>query len=338
MTAINDVTTLETDGEIAIVTLNSPPVNALSAPVREGIANGIKQAIDDPAIKAVVLVCEGKTFIAGADITEFGKAPKGPSLFDAQAMIENAPKPVIAAIHGTALGGGLEVALTCHYRVAVPSAKCGLPEVKLGLLPGAGGTQRLPRIVGPEKALEMVTSGSHVGAKQCLEMGLVDELAEEGKLREGAIAFAKKVVAEKRPLKKVRDLNDKVEAARGHPELFENFRKSIARKTRGFLAPEYNVQCIEAAVNLPFDEGIKVEQKLFRELVTGTQSAAQRHVFFAERQVWKLPDETGCARLRPRRHPQELREFGQEGPLPRGRSREAHGAPHRLPRHERSGR
>ncbi|PKQ04486.1 MAG: 3-hydroxyacyl-CoA dehydrogenase [Alphaproteobacteria bacterium HGW-Alphaproteobacteria-12] len=290
MTAINDVTTLETDGEIAIVTLNSPPVNALSAPVREGIANGIKQAIDDPAIKAVVLVCEGKTFIAGADITEFGKAPKGPSLFDAQAMIENAPKPVIAAIHGTALGGGLEVALTCHYRVAVPSAKCGLPEVKLGLLPGAGGTQRLPRIVGPEKALEMVTSGSHVGAKQCLEMGLVDELAEEGKLREGAIAFAKKVVAEKRPLKKVRDLNDKVEAARGHPELFENFRKSIARKTRGFLAPEYNVQCIEAAVNLPFDEGIKVEQKLFRELVTGTQSAAQRHVFFAERQVWKLPD------------------------------------------------
>tara|TARA_R110002110_G_scaffold168566_6_gene370102 strand:- start:6285 stop:8363 length:2079 start_codon:yes stop_codon:yes gene_type:complete len=290
MTAINDVATLETDGEIAILTLNSPPVNALSAPVREGIANGIKQAIDDPAVKAVVLVCDGKTFIAGADITEFGKVPKGPSLFDAQAMIENAPKPVIAAIHGTALGGGLEVALTCHYRVAVPSAKCGLPEVKLGLLPGAGGTQRLPRIVGPEKALEMVTSGSHVGAKQCLEMGLVDELAEEGKLREGAIAFAKKVVTEKRPLKKVRDLNDKVEAARGHPEIFANFRKSIARKTRGFLAPEYNVQCIEAAVNLPFDEGIKVEQKLFRELVTGTQSAAQRHVFFAERQVWKLPD------------------------------------------------
>ncbi len=290
MTKINDVTTLEKEGGVAVLTLNSPPVNALSAPVREGINNGIKQAIDDPEVNAIVLICEGRTFIAGADITEFGKAPQGPSLFDAQAMIENAPKPVIAAIHGTALGGGLEVALTCHYRVAVPSAKCGLPEVNLGLLPGAGGTQRLPRIVGAEKALEMVTSGTHVGAKKCLEMGLVDELAEEGKLREGAVAFASKIVAEKRPLKKIRDLNEKMEAARGKPEIFENFRKANARKFRGFLAPEYNIQCIEAAVNLPFDEGIKVEQKLFRELVTGTQSAAQRHVFFAERQAWKIPD------------------------------------------------
>lgn len=290
MTKINDVTTLEKEGGVAVLTLNSPPVNALSAPVREGINNGIKQAIDDPEVNAIVLICEGRTFIAGADITEFGKAPQGPSLFDAQAMIENAPKPVIAAIHGTALGGGLEVALTCHYRVAVPSAKCGLPEVNLGLLPGAGGTQRLPRIVGAEKALEMMTSGSHVGAKKCLEMGLVDELAEEGKLRDGAVAFANKIVAEKRPLKKIRDLNEKMEAARGKPEIFENFRKANARKFRGFLAPEYNIQCIEAAVNLPFDEGIKVEQKLFRELVTGTQSAAQRHVFFAERQAWKIPD------------------------------------------------
>ncbi|MEQ8268874.1 MAG: 3-hydroxyacyl-CoA dehydrogenase NAD-binding domain-containing protein [Parvibaculum sp.] len=287
---MNDVTTLETVGEVAVLTLNSPPVNALSAPVREGINNGIKQAMENDAVKAIVLICEGKTFIAGADITEFGKAPKGPSLFDALNMIEFASKPVVAAIHGTALGGGLEVALTCHYRVAVPSAKCGLPEVNLGLLPGAGGTQRLPRIVGPEKALEMVTSGQHVGAKKCLEMGLVDELTEEGKLRDGAVAFAKKIVAEKRPLKKVRDLSEKVEAARGKPEIFSEFRKANARKFRGFLAPEYNIQCIEAAVNLPFEEGIKVEQKLFRELVTGTQSAAQRHVFFAERQVWKLPD------------------------------------------------
>lgn len=202
MTKINDVATLEKEGEIAVLTLNSPPVNALSGPVREAITNGIKQAIDDADVKAIVLICEGRTFIAGADITEFGKAPKGPSLFDALAMIEHGPKPVVAAIHGTALGGGLEVALTCHYRVAVPSAKCGLPEVNLGLLPGAGGTQRLPRIVGPEKALEMVTSGQHVAAKKCLEMGLVDDLAEEGKLREGAVAFAKKIVAEKRPLKK----------------------------------------------------------------------------------------------------------------------------------------
>jgi len=290
MTAINEVGDLTIEGDVGVLTLNSPPVNALSAPVRTAINDGIKAAIENPAVKAIVLICDGRTFIAGADITEFGKAPSGPSLFDAQAMIENAPKPVIAAIHGTALGGGLEVALTCHYRVAVPSAKCGLPEVNLGLLPGAGGTQRLPRIVGAEKALEMMTAGSHVGAKACKEMGLVDELVEEGKLREGAIAFANKIVAEKRPLKKVRDLNDKVVADRGHPEIFANFRKANARKFRGFLAPEYNIQCIEAAVNLPFDDGIKVEQKLFRELITGTQSAAQRYVFFAERQVWKLPD------------------------------------------------
>jgi len=289
MAAINDVTDLTNEGDVAVLTLNSPPVNALSAKVREGIHKGIKAAIDDASVKSIVLICEGRTFIAGADISEFGSAPKGPSLFEAQSMIEDAPKPIVAAIHGTALGGGLEVALTCHYRVAVPSAKCGLPEVNLGLLPGAGGTQRLPRVVGPEKALQMVTSGQHVGAKQCLDMGLVDELATEGNLRADAIAFASKIVAEGRPLKKIRDSNEKVEAARGKPEIFDNIRKAIARKTRGFLAPEYNIQCIEAAVNLPFDEGIKVEQKLFGKLITGEQSAAQRHVFFAERQVWKIP-------------------------------------------------
>src|SRR5580700_3580926 len=283
MTAINEVTDLANDGEIAVITLNSPPVNALSAPVRDGLAGGFKKAIADANTKAIVLICEGKTFIAGADISEFGKAPKGASLFDVQNGIENSPKPVIAAIHGTALGGGLEVALTCHYRVAVPSARCGLPEVALGLLPGAGGTQRLPRIVGPQKAMEMVTSGQHVPAKQCLEMGLVDELVEEGKLKEGAIAFAKKVLAEGRPLKRVRDLNDKMEAARGHPEIFADFRKANARKFRGFLAPEYNIRCVEAAVNEPFADGLKTERKLFMELMTGPQSAAQRYAFFAER-------------------------------------------------------
>jgi 3-hydroxyacyl-CoA dehydrogenase len=290
MTAINEVGDLTIEGDVAVLTLNSPPVNALSGPVRAAIDGGIRQALANDAAKSIVLICEGRTFIAGADITEFGKAPTGPSLFDALAMIENSPKPVIAAIHGTALGGGFEVALTCNYRVAVPSAKCGLPEVNLGLLPGAGGTQRLPRIVGAQKALEMVTSGSHVGAKAAKEMGLFDEIVEEGKLRQGAIDFARKVVAEKRPQKKVRDLSEKMEADRKHPEIFAEFRKANARKFRGFLAPEYNIRCIEAAVNLPFEEGIKVEQKLFRELVTGTQSAAQRHVFFAERQVWKLPD------------------------------------------------
>ena len=187
MVVINDVTNFETDSNIAILTLNSPPVNALSAQVREGLHEGIKKAKNDKSVEAIVLICKGRTFIAGADITEFGKEPQGPSLFEALDMIENSNKPVIAAIHGTALGGGLEVALTCHYRIAIPSAKCGLPEVQLGLLPGAGGTQRLPRVVGVEKALQMVTSGQHVSAKECLEMGLVDELASEEKLLEDAI-------------------------------------------------------------------------------------------------------------------------------------------------------
>ncbi|MGZ5989933.1 MAG: enoyl-CoA hydratase/isomerase family protein, partial [Rhizomicrobium sp.] len=193
MTAINQVTDFSKEGEIGVITLNSPPVNALSAAVRDGLHDGFKAAIADPDVKAIVLICEGRTFIAGADISEFGGAQKGASLFDVQAMMEDSPKPVVAAINGTALGGGLEVALCAHYRVAVPSARCGLPEVNLGLLPGAGGTQRLPRIAGVEKALEMVTSGQHVPAKECLAMGLVDELAEEGKLKEAAIAFARKI-------------------------------------------------------------------------------------------------------------------------------------------------
>ena len=290
MTSINDVTTIEKDGNISIITLNSPPVNALSAPVREGLHKGITEARNDGETEAIVIICEGRTFIAGADISEFGQEPKGPSLFEVQEFIEDSNKPVIAAIHGTALGGGLEVALTCHYRIAVPSAKCGLPEVNLGLLPGAGGTQRLPRVVGVEKALQMVTSGQHVPAKQCLEMGLVDEIANEDGLREDSINFAKKIVSENRPLVKISEMNDKVEAARGNENIFTDFRASIARRARGFLAPEYNIQCIEAAVNNSFDEGIKIERKLFMELVTGTQSAAQRYAFFAQRQVAKIPD------------------------------------------------
>ena len=290
MTSINDVTTIEKDGNISIITLNSPPVNALSASVREGLHKGITEARNDGESEAIIIICEGRTFIAGADISEFGQEPKGPSLFEVQEFIEDSNKPVIAAIHGTALGGGLEVALTCHYRIAVPSAKCGLPEVNLGLLPGAGGTQRLPRVVGVEKALQMVTSGQHVPAKQCLEMGLVDEIANEDGLREDSINFAKKIVSENRPLVKISEMNDKVEAARGNENIFTDFRASIARRARGFLAPEYNIQCIEAAVNNSFDEGIKIERKLFMELVTGTQSAAQRYAFFAQRQVAKIPD------------------------------------------------
>ena len=282
--------TLAIEGDIGVLTLSYPPVNALSQLMREAIVEGVREANANPAIKAIVLVCDGRTFLAGADITEFGKPPKAPSLREAQDQIENAGKPVIAAIHGTALGGGLEVALCCHYRVAVPSAKCGLPEVHLGLLPGAGGTQRLPRIVGVEQALDMILNGSHVPAKKCLEMGLVDALVPEGELRAGAIAFARTVLTENRPLRKVRDNDDKLIAARAHPEIFAKVRQANARKFRGFPAPEANIQCVEAAVNLSFEEGLATERRLFTELVAGTPSIAQRYAFFAERKATKIPD------------------------------------------------
>jgi 3-hydroxyacyl-CoA dehydrogenase len=281
---------VDVEGAIGIVTVAYPPVNALSRSMRQAIIDGIAAAQADPAVQAIVFICDGRTFLAGADITEFGKPPQAPSLYEAQDMIENSHKPVIAAIHGTSLGGGLEVALCCHYRVAVPSAKCGLPEVHLGLLPGAGGTQRLPRIVGVPQALDFITNGTHVPAALCLASGLVDELVPEGQLREGAIAFARKVLAEGRPLRKVRDSDDKVLPARGHPEIFAAYREANARRFRGFLAPEYNIRCIEAAANLPFDEGKAVERKLFLELVGGIQSQAQRHAFFAERAAAKIAD------------------------------------------------
>ncbi|MDP3118557.1 MAG: 3-hydroxyacyl-CoA dehydrogenase NAD-binding domain-containing protein [Phenylobacterium sp.] len=290
MSQINPVTDLTLDGDVAVITLNSPPVNALSAAVRQGLFDAFTQANAEAAAKSIVLICDGRTFIAGADITEFGGAMAGASLPQVQEAIEGSSKPVVAAIHGTALGGGLEVALCAHYRVAVPSARLGLPEVNLGLLPGAGGTQRLPRVVGVETALAMMTSGRHVPAKEAKALGLVDELVEEGQLREAALAFARKVVAEGRPLAKIRDQNEKLEAAKGKPEIFAAFRKANARKFRGFLAPEYNIRCIEAAVNLPFEEGLEVERKLFLELMSGSQSAAQRYAFFAERQAQKIPD------------------------------------------------
>lgn len=286
MAAMSAVVDLSVDGDIGVLTIDSPPVNALSAAVRDGLAAGVAAAVADKAVKAIVLHCAGRTFIAGADISEFGGAMKGASLPAVQAAMEDCPKPIIAAIHGTALGGGLEVALTCHYRVAVPSAKLGLPEVKLGLLPGAGGTQRLPRLVGPEQALKMVTSGTPISAKAALASGLIDEIAPEDGLLEAAKAFAR------RPnlaLVKVRDKQDKVEAARATaPEMFAQFRRDNARTMRGFEAPEANIKCIEAAVNLPFDEGMKVERDLFVPLMMGLQSKAQRYVFFAERQANKV--------------------------------------------------
>lgn len=274
---------------VAVLTLNNPPVNALSQGVRQGLKEGVAKALADEAAKAILIYCEGRTFIAGADITEFASGPAEPGLHAVLESMENASKPVVAAIHGTALGGGLETALCCHYRVAVASAKLGLPEVNLGLLPGAGGTQRLPRVVGVEKALQMVTSGVPISASEALETGLVDRVVE-GDLREGALAFAREKIDRGDELKRIRDRDEKLLVARDNPELFSQFRKAIARKTRGFLAPEYNIRCIEAAVNQPFDEGMKTEAKLFMELMTGPQSAAQQYFFFAERQAGKIPD------------------------------------------------
>jgi 3-hydroxyacyl-CoA dehydrogenase len=289
MTAISRSVDADRRGRIAVLTVNNPPVNALSQHVRQGLRDGMKQAIADPAVAAVVIVCAGRTFIAGADITEFGKPPTEPGLHEVLDLIETSPKPVVAAIHGTALGGGLEVTLACHYRVGAKSARFGLPEVKLGLLPGAGGTQRLPRVVGVDKALQMITSGDPIGADEALRHGLIDEIVD-GDLAAAGVAFAEKIVTEKRPLKKIRDLDDKLAAARAKPELFADFRKSIARQTRGFRAPEACIKAVEAAVSLPFDQGMARERELFRELLTSPESKAQRYFFFAEREAAKIPD------------------------------------------------
>jgi 3-hydroxyacyl-CoA dehydrogenase len=298
MTAVSDMVDLDTRGRVAVLTVNNPPVNALSHGVRLGLSEGLRQAVADPAVAAVVIACQGRTFIAGADITEFGKPPKAPGLHEVLDAIEAAPKPVVAAIHGTALGGGLEVALACHYRVAVATARLGLPEVKLGLLPGAGGTQRLPRVVGVEKALQMIVSGDPIGAAEAARAGLVDEVVE-GDLAAAGAAFAEKVLAERRPLRKIRDLTDKVEAARGKPGIFADFRKSVARQTRGFRAPEHCIRAVEAAVALPFEQGLARERELFLELMNSPESRAQRYFFFAEREAAKIPDIPASTPTRP---------------------------------------
>jgi 3-hydroxyacyl-CoA dehydrogenase len=289
MTAITHSVDLDRRGRVAVITVNNPPVNALSQHVRQGLDEGLKKAIADPAVSAIVIACAGRTFIAGADITEFGKPPVPPSLHTVLDVIESSAKPVIAAIHGTALGGGLEVTLACHYRVGVKDARFGLPEVKLGLLPGAGGTQRLPRVVGVEKALSMMVSGDPIRADEALKHGLLDEIVD-GDLTTAGVAFADKVLNERRTLRKIRDLDDKLSAVRGKPDVFAAFRQSVARQTRGFRAPENIVKAVEAAVSLPFDQGIKRERELFAELLNSPESKAQRYFFFAEREAAKIPD------------------------------------------------
>ncbi len=287
---MNKVGTTEVVDGIGVLTIDYPPVNALSVHTRIALDEGFRAFAADDRVKAIVLICAGRTFIAGADISEFGKAMGGPNLQDVFDIIEGGTKPVVAAIHGTALGGGYELALICHYRIAVPSAKVGLPEVALGLLPGAGGTQRLPRIVGIPAALDLITGGAPVPAKKALDLGMIDALAEEGKLREDAIAFAQKLLAEGGPLLRVRDRQDKVEPYRGQPELYADYLKKNARAFRGFKAPFNIVKAIEAAAELPFEQGMERERELFGELMTSTESAAQRYYFFAEREGAKVPD------------------------------------------------
>jgi 3-hydroxyacyl-CoA dehydrogenase len=285
------ITTEVRDG-ILIVTSNNPPVNALGAAVRQGLWAAMDQLASDDEIKAAVIRCEGRTFFAGADITEFGKPPVEPMLPAVVDKIEASAKPVVAAIHGTALGGGLEVALGCHYRVAVPSAKLGVPEVKLGLLPGAGGTQRLPRVAGIEAAAEMCATGNPVSAKKAADVGLVDKIADEESLLEDALAFAKAMIGTEP--RRSREM-----PVHGDPAFIQTFATENAKRFRGFDAPAANLRCVQAAVELPFDQGIAFERQEFMKLMFGTQSAAQRHIFFAERQAAKIDGIPEDIQLRP---------------------------------------
>ncbi len=284
---MSNVVSYEIIDNIGVISVNNPPVNALSQAVREGILNALNQAQDD-ASEAVLISCEGRTFIAGADITEFGKPPQDPSLRDVLSAMENSKKLIVAAIHGTALGGGFETALACHYRCAVPSAKVGLPEVKLGLLPGAGGTQRVPRLAGVKAALNMITSGNPVAATTACEMGLIDEVINSDDLKAGALGYVKQLIESGAPLKRIRDVN--IDPSSIEPGFFDNFRKQIARRARGQIAPDRIITCVEAAVTMPIDKGLERERELFQELVTSPESAAMRHIFFSEREAAKIKD------------------------------------------------
>jgi 3-hydroxyacyl-CoA dehydrogenase len=286
---VSDPVTLRREGAIAIVTVDNPPVNALKHAVRLGLSQKFKEADADASVQAIVLVCAGRTFIAGADITEFGKPPMAPSLIEVITDIDNVKKPTIAAIHGTALGGGLEVTLGCHFRVATKDAKFGLPEIKLGLIPGAGGTQRLPRLVGIEKALPIILSGNPIGAAQALKDGLIDEIVE-GDLTKGAIGFAQKVVAEKRPLKRVSEMEEKLASIRANPDAYGEIAAKAVGRAKGLKAPMAAVEAIKWTLDVPFAEATKRERNKFIELLVTEESKSQRHAFFAEREATKVLD------------------------------------------------
>lgn len=283
----------ERHGDILVAMADNPPVNALSASVRLGLKAAIEEAAADDSVHAIVIACAGKTFFAGADITEFTKPPVEPLLPQLVDMIEASDKPVVAAIHGTALGGGCEVAIGSHYRIAVPSAKLGTPEVKLGLLPGAGGTQRLPRLAGVATALELVAKGDPIPASKAKEAGIVDRLATEGNLLEEAIAFAREV-ADIRPLPRTSE-----KSVSPDPEAVAAFEKANARRFRGYEAPAANIACVVKASETPFAEGIAFERQQFMKLMFSVQSAAQRHIFFAERKASKIDGIADDIALRP---------------------------------------
>lgn len=274
----------ERHDDVLVIISDNPPVNALGAAVRQGLEAAIKEGVADASIAAMVIRCDGRTFFAGADITEFGKPMVEPGLPTVVDMIEASTKPIVAAIHGTALGGGCEVALGCHYRVAVPSAKLGTPEVKLGLLPGAGGTQRLPRIAGVALALEMTAKGDPISAKKAQEAGLIDKIVGEDSLEADAIAFANEVKA-KRPIPRASE-----RTVQPDPDAVAAFEKANGRRFRGFDAPAANIACVVKATETSFADGIAFERQEFMKLMTGNQSAAQRHIFFAERQAAKIDD------------------------------------------------
>ena len=295
---MSEATSYSVHDGIAVITLNNPPVNGLGSVLRPGIMDGIRKAGADPQVKALVIIGSAKAFSGGADIREFNtpKMNLPPSLHEIIDVQDACPKPMIAAIGGFALGGGLELALGCHYRIALPKSQLGLPEVKLGLLPGAGGTQRLPRMVGAAQALQMMTTGNPVSAETALTLGLVDEIVQ-GDLLAGALTFARKLVASAKGPRRIRDMTVKLEGDTA--AFFAQQRLEVGKASRGFPAPLEIVACVEAALNKPFDEGRKEERQRFAALVEGNESKALRHMFFAERQTGKIPDVPDDTPLRP---------------------------------------
>src|SRR6267378_7021281 len=289
---MSELVKFSNQGGIGVITVDNPPVNALSPGVPEGILAAVKQAQTDDSVQALVLIGSGRTFIAGADIREFGKITAGErkdkfSLTGLMLAMEDSSKPVICAIHGTAFGGGLEVAMGAHYRVAVASAQVGQPEVKLGIIPGAGGTQRLPRLAGVAAAVEMCAEGKPISAEQALKLGIIDRLIKDNLLT-GALAFAREVSG--KPVPKTRERNEKLGAAEQNASIFAAARETARKKQRGMMAPLAAIDAVESATKLPFDKGCEVEQKLFAECLFSDQSKALIHVFFGEREVAKIPD------------------------------------------------